>query len=147
MEAVPVTTSGLSKKQWKSWAHGHRGKVRFATRREALKVAMRMRWRHRSLKLRLQAYRCTWVDHPSPRKGGAPHWHLGNSKRHPFRKPHRFILKHTLWRYYRVRLAWRVWRGTAQHPPPPRMRHDHGPELNCMACYYSEPSQWSNEER
>ena len=21
--------------------------------------------------------------------------------------------------------------------------HDHGPELNCLACYYSEPSQWS----
>ena len=20
--------------------------------------------------------------------------------------------------------------------------HDHGPELNCLACYYDEPSQW-----
>ena len=110
----------LTKKQWKDWVHGHRGKVRFGTRREAWKVAMRMRWRERSLKLRLQPYRCTWVDRPSPRKGGPPHWHLGNRNRHPFRRPRRFILKQTLWRYYRVRLAWRVRRGTAQYPPASR---------------------------
>jgi hypothetical protein len=25
-------------------------------------------------------------------------------------------------------------------------RHDHDPELNCWACYYGEPSQWSREK-
>lgn len=112
----------LSKKHWKAWTSEHRGKVSFPTRREAFKVAMIMRWRHRSLKLSLQPYRCTWVDRPTPRKGGPPHWHLGNRKRHPFKRPRKFILNQTVWRYYRVRRAWRIRRGTAQYPPPPRER-------------------------
>ncbi len=112
----------LSKKQRKKWAREHRSKISFATRRDAFRVAMKMRWRDRSLKLTLQPYRCTWIDRPSPRKGGPPHWHLGNSKRRPFARPRRFILKHTLWRYYRVRLAYRVWRETAKRPPTPRER-------------------------
>jgi hypothetical protein len=112
----------ISQKQWRIWVSQHRGKVSFPTRRAAFRVAMKMRWHHRSLKLRLQPYRCTWVDRPAPRRGGPPHWHLGNSKLRPFARLRRFILKHTLWRYYRARLAWRVWRGTARYPPPPRER-------------------------
>jgi hypothetical protein len=27
------------------------------------------------------------------------------------------------------------------------VEHDHGPELNCQACYYNEPSQWSDTIR
>lgn len=87
------------------WASGHRKKVRYDTRWQAWRGAVRLCWRKRRLDVLLRPYRCRLGLDYARGHVYPEHWHIGHSRK---RKTQRTVLRTwVVWPYYRLRRRWR----------------------------------------